>query len=297
VPDDMKHNISVISNDYVSSIYMFKREEYYLPYEKDSLEFAIDARNLAKSTLATCKGITPAEKPQAVLHISITSTKTSKDVVFNGEESYYAYGEIEYYFFDFGDGENSGWITNSSVRHRYLATGEYNISLKVRAKNGVESNWSELQTIRVSNKKEIDYNEFLYGILAIAVIGTVVAGVITGKHKKHPETQLPESSPTYPQQPPTSLNPANIPEIQMPLTNDNPMNENSPPPPELVDSFAPPPVNSLPKKPEIYMRCPNCGERFPIDIPEWEVATLIECPKCGTRGVIVNGQWIPLKSP
>lgn len=46
---------------------------------------------------------------------------------------------IDQYFFDFGDGKNSGWTTLSIVEHKYSSTGTFNATLTVKDDFGVVS--------------------------------------------------------------------------------------------------------------------------------------------------------------
>ncbi|MEM2900955.1 MAG: PKD domain-containing protein, partial [Thermoplasmata archaeon] len=55
-------------------------------------------------------------------------------------------GNIEYYF-DFGDGTNSGWISNNSVTHKFGTSGKYNVKVKARSNaGGVWTETSEYKT-------------------------------------------------------------------------------------------------------------------------------------------------------
>jgi len=55
------------------------------------------------------------------------------------------------YYFDFGDGQNSGWITSSSTSHTFKTAGKYTVSLKVKDKAGLES---QPQSMIVNVKKK-----------------------------------------------------------------------------------------------------------------------------------------------
>jgi len=99
----------------------------------------------------------------------------------NGEiEEEYAYttktndpnGDKVYYWFDWGDGENSGWVGpyNSGVPanayHMWYNKGVYNVVAKAKDENGVESGWSQplsvmimgdpVATLNMYKVKEID---------------------------------------------------------------------------------------------------------------------------------------------
>ena len=70
-------------------------------------------------------------------------------VEINSSSSYTDDGTITQYFFDFGDGNNTGWIESEIIDHSYTAPGQYNITLKVKNDLGWISNWSEGTQITV----------------------------------------------------------------------------------------------------------------------------------------------------
>lgn len=77
------------------------------------------------------------QKPAAVLSTSQTTVFIGEEIEFNGSLSK-GISPLEYHF-DFGDGENSGWIIEPSTIHSYSNVGIYLASLIVRDSNGVES--------------------------------------------------------------------------------------------------------------------------------------------------------------
>ncbi|MCG2827090.1 MAG: PKD domain-containing protein [Thermoplasmatales archaeon] len=52
------------------------------------------------------------------------------------------------YYFDFGDGTNSGWISNSTVNHIYTNSGQFIVRVKIMI-DGNESEWFDNVTITV----------------------------------------------------------------------------------------------------------------------------------------------------
>ncbi|UCG68990.1 MAG: PKD domain-containing protein [Thermoplasmata archaeon] len=66
-----------------------------------------------------------------------TTAYVGEEIVFDGSSSK-GVGTLEY-FFDFGDGSDTGWITEPIVTHSYSNTGTYIASLIVRDENGIES--------------------------------------------------------------------------------------------------------------------------------------------------------------
>jgi len=70
------------------------------------------------------------ERPVAVLEVDKISPYFNETLTFDATGSTDD-GRIDYYFFDFGDGTNSGWTTLPVVTHKYAEEGEYNASLVV----------------------------------------------------------------------------------------------------------------------------------------------------------------------
>ena len=89
------------------------------------------------------------EQPTAFLWTDKTLVAPNQNVTFIGTDSYDD-GRVDQYFFDFGDGTNSSWITLSLFTHNYSAIRDYTISLKVRDDFGVESD-KNVTTISVQN--------------------------------------------------------------------------------------------------------------------------------------------------
>jgi len=68
--------------------------------------------------------------PKAVLTPDKVTVTTNQTVTFMGTNSFDE-GRVDQYFFDFGDGTNSSWITTSLVNHTYPSAQTYTASLKV----------------------------------------------------------------------------------------------------------------------------------------------------------------------
>jgi len=64
-------------------------------------------------------------------------------------------GDDLYYWFDWGDGENSGWfgpypsVELVNISHMWMESGNYEIKVKAKDIFGAESNWSESLTITI----------------------------------------------------------------------------------------------------------------------------------------------------
>jgi len=95
----------------------------------------------------------PNQIPVAILSASPTHVRVNQHVRFDGSESYDPDGYIVSYYFDFGDGHNTGWISENVVYHAYQMQGEYITRLKVKDNLGAESGWVSV-TIYVSTQPQ-----------------------------------------------------------------------------------------------------------------------------------------------
>lgn len=86
--------------------------------------------------------------PIAVLEINETVTTTNQMIMFDASESSDDTC-ITGYFFDFGDGADSGWITQPVAEHAYASLGVYNASLRVLDDLGFESGNTAFVTVKV----------------------------------------------------------------------------------------------------------------------------------------------------
>lgn len=69
-------------------------------------------------------------------------------------------GDDIYIFWNWGDGETSGWIGENCASHIWNEVGTYTIGVKVKDEFGAETPWAELELIIQRNKK-LDKNLFL----------------------------------------------------------------------------------------------------------------------------------------
>jgi hypothetical protein len=87
--------------------------------------------------------------PTAILWTDKTLVTPNQNVTFVGTDSHDD-GHVDQYFFDFGDGTNSGWTTLSLFNHNYSSTGTYHAKLTVMDDFGVQSDSAPV-TINVQN--------------------------------------------------------------------------------------------------------------------------------------------------
>ncbi len=94
--------------------------------------------------------------PTAVLSVEPLEALTYTDIIFSGELSTDTDGNVEYYNFDFGDGETSGWVSTSSVTHQFKdGTRTYTVTLKVKDDYGVVSQDFSSMEVLINNREPV----------------------------------------------------------------------------------------------------------------------------------------------
>jgi len=95
-------------------------------------------------------------KPIPKLTVNLMEAYTYSDIVCSGESSTDSDGQVSSYYFDFGDGTNSGWVTTASISHQYTdGTKKYSISLKVKDNDGALSDEISIAEILIKNRKPV----------------------------------------------------------------------------------------------------------------------------------------------
>jgi len=115
-------------------------------------------------------------RPVAVLLVDIDIVNVNGTVVFDACKSTDD-GCISCYFFDFGDGFNSGWIVQSSVAHEYADEGKYNVTLIVRDNLGVTS--VDYDTVYMTITVIPEFSSFM--LMSQFVLATLLASIV---HKR-----------------------------------------------------------------------------------------------------------------
>lgn len=93
--------------------------------------------------------VLPNKKPIARLSVNSTTIKEGDTVKFNASLSSDYDGKVTSYFFDYGDGTNSGWTNESVKLKQYMSAGTYYAKVKVKDDFGLESDWSSQVKITV----------------------------------------------------------------------------------------------------------------------------------------------------
>jgi uncharacterized repeat protein (TIGR01451 family) len=109
--------------------------------------------NDGKSGNVTVTATIQNRLPEAALDGTPGTVQTFEDVTFTSDGSTDMDGTVTEYFFNFGDGSNSGWVSTPSVVHQYAKGGaEYTVSLAVRDDDGAASTNGPEKKIVVNNR-------------------------------------------------------------------------------------------------------------------------------------------------
>ena len=160
------------------SVEFFKAEQYAANEggEDRALEFALGAWQWSRNISRLVAELPLLKLPEPDIEVTDKDLGISEDITISGAESMYVNGNITHYFYDLGDGNTTGWVTDSSISHSYSEEGTYFIRLKVRGENGVESEWSRLVmiTVRENGRKDMTMSPLLpIGLVVLAVVGIV----------------------------------------------------------------------------------------------------------------------------
>jgi len=87
-------------------------------------------------------------------------------------------GDQLFYFFDWGDSTDSGWVgpynsgDTAEANHTWIKKGSYNIKVKAKDINGAESPWSDSLTISITKSNAIQrlFYKFLQNYLHVKLI-------------------------------------------------------------------------------------------------------------------------------
>ena len=118
----------------------------------------------ASDTITIIAGNNPPDKPiipSGQVNGKILTTYTYSTSATDPES------EQVYYWFDWGDGQNSGWVgplnsgQTGSASHMWITPGNYQIKVKAKDTNGAESVWSDPLPVNMPRTKEIQNLFFL----------------------------------------------------------------------------------------------------------------------------------------
>jgi len=96
---------------------------------------------------------------------------SGEEYIYTAETSDPDGDNIEYYLFDWGDGNNTGWQSNSSVSHIWTKNGIYEIKVRAKDEHGAESEWGTLKVAMPKTKSNknilrfFDNHQLIFSIL------------------------------------------------------------------------------------------------------------------------------------
>jgi hypothetical protein len=89
------------------------------------------------------------------------------------------------YFFDWGDGENSGWVgpfpsgATATAAHAWSEEGTYLVKVKAKDENGAETDWSPTHSIAIGAAPDLTVGDFKGGLGVHAVVKNSGNGTAT----------------------------------------------------------------------------------------------------------------------
>jgi hypothetical protein len=116
--------------------------------------FKIHCSGTAPPNQPPLKPQTPSGKTNGKINVEYTYTSSTTDP--NGDQVSY--------WFDWGDGTNSGWVgpyssgTTGSANHIWAAKGNFNIKVKAKDIYDAESNWSDSLPIKMPTSKPSSFS-------------------------------------------------------------------------------------------------------------------------------------------
>ncbi|UCH89847.1 MAG: PKD domain-containing protein, partial [Thermoplasmata archaeon] len=160
VPIIIKNSAQVLYERIIDQIILNNKKQISIPWKPPhegqyNLEFIIDDDNKLEEwnedNNIFYKNITVNKNaaPTAVLEVDSTEVKTGQDITFDASKSYDPDGSVTSYYFDFGDGNNSGWIDKSIFNYNYSNPGTFLIRLTVRDNYGGENSNDASMQIKV----------------------------------------------------------------------------------------------------------------------------------------------------
>ena len=137
----------------------------------DSREYSnMEGYNLYGDPSLVYKGIESEGRPEKPVIFGTVSGKVGKDYNYSGL-SIDPDGDNIYYFFEWGDKTNSGWIgpfnsgDSCNVSHLWNERGEYEITVRVKDINGIVSEWSDPLVVSIPKNKVIHRFPLFYKFL------------------------------------------------------------------------------------------------------------------------------------
>ncbi len=135
------------------------------PYGKSSGFSVVQTFTVARNQIVA---------PTAYFTIDSTELFTGLGIKINASSSEKpGMGRLDYWY-DFGDGTNSGWVISSCVKHTYRKAGIYTVKVKVRDELGQESQFAE-KKLDIKEAGMIDLRGLPWMWILIVVAAAIIA--------------------------------------------------------------------------------------------------------------------------
>ncbi len=132
-----------------------------------------------RSNNMATRSFTVNQRPDPVLRLSVEEVRTGEVLTLDGSGSTDPDGRVRLYFFDYGDGSDSGWTFFATVNHSYTEPGEYVIRLHIKDEVEAQSEDPMAVTVKVTRPDTGDETTpgpgALMALLAIAVVTATIA--------------------------------------------------------------------------------------------------------------------------
>jgi hypothetical protein len=102
----------------------------------------------------------PSGPDQGVTGVSYTFNATTTDPE----------GDPIEYWFEWGDGQNSGWVTPGSAQHAWASAGTFEVTVKARDNNGGESGFSPAHNIEILGGPILKIKSVKGGLFKVKVV-------------------------------------------------------------------------------------------------------------------------------
>lgn len=99
----------------------------------------------------------PTGPDQGVTNVEYTFTASTTDPE----------GDPIEYWFEWGDGENSGWVSPGSAKHAWTSAGAFEVTVKARDDNGGESDFSPAHIINIISGPLIEIKKVKGGLFRV----------------------------------------------------------------------------------------------------------------------------------
>ena len=137
-------------------------------------------------------------RPHALLLANTITVNFNETVIFDASGSADD-GQIDYYYFDFGDGTKSGWIPQPVIAHKYTEEGKYNATLIVMDELGVTSLDGNAIYVTITVVPELP-SPFILQLFMITTILAVIIYIVNAHANKTCHTVKPSRSRSNEQQ-------------------------------------------------------------------------------------------------